>query len=682
MISKKLAAAFLAVSTVIVPFSAEITEYSNVYAEDDAASEELPEWIPTSFEEALNFRNQYGATHIGKFISDNDTVCLVFPEDLDEEMKYEVDTTNEYLEEIYHEVFTEEIAQNKYEVVAYKNVGQPAGMIGFDVRFFCDSKKKSMYSFNSYSNASIEETDVYSWLPDCTAEYSEYVKNNGEVSARDNYVVFCLDSIAGTAYDWCVSADGYNQSVIEHYKTVYCREETLLPLDGGADPKIQLYKAKKYGRTKITYDFVSSFGEPYTEDEVEKKLTADCMVVDGGKTVFLPGTARIRFEDYYTRELLMHPNKNAVINLAPTIAFNTSEEGVYAYMDTSLSMDCNPYIFRYSRGESADIFDIELNQEALPYGYLLPEKYKLITTYDNGAVDVVISLKQDAEALAPGETRVTVLDSDTGKLIPNFVLKKRPFIFGTDIGIKNGDDWMYTGPLFDVFENPCIFKDNLASLYSRADTFSFTTDEQPEVTLHNNGSMEVVFRTKLKGLADINNDGTFGVSDVVLFEKWLLGAKNAVLENWEAADMNGDERLDSFDLALMKELLTASVNVPVAVTMTEEGGIEGRYVEYKVYKEDEKYKLSYLRDTSGMKEKNPTVVDISEEDYRKIMSADYSRYLRQKNDDDGEIIADALYFNTVITYADGTEKSTKANVTSLMYGVFSDVMMKYIKSDK
>lgn len=54
---------------------------------------------------------------------------------------------------------------------------------------------------------------------------------------------------------------------------------------------------------------------------------------------------------------------------------------------------------------------------------------------------------------------------------------------------------------------------------------------------------------------DINNDGAFNVSDVVLLQKWLLTVPDVKLENWKAADFCKDDRLDVFDLCLMKRYL-------------------------------------------------------------------------------------------------------------------------------
>ncbi len=54
---------------------------------------------------------------------------------------------------------------------------------------------------------------------------------------------------------------------------------------------------------------------------------------------------------------------------------------------------------------------------------------------------------------------------------------------------------------------------------------------------------------------DVNCDGSFRISDVVLFHKWLLTAKDAPLNKPENADLNADGRLDASDLSLMKQKL-------------------------------------------------------------------------------------------------------------------------------
>ena len=67
--------------------------------------------------------------------------------------------------------------------------------------------------------------------------------------------------------------------------------------------------------------------------------------------------------------------------------------------------------------------------------------------------------------------------------------------------------------------------------------------------LVNSGSKESV-------RGDVNADGELNVSDLVLLQKWLLAVPGTKLADWKAADLCNDDRLDVFDLCLMrKELL-------------------------------------------------------------------------------------------------------------------------------
>lgn len=54
---------------------------------------------------------------------------------------------------------------------------------------------------------------------------------------------------------------------------------------------------------------------------------------------------------------------------------------------------------------------------------------------------------------------------------------------------------------------------------------------------------------------DVNEDGEFTVADLAMFQKWLLSAPDANLENWCNADLCKDGRLDVFDLCMMRREL-------------------------------------------------------------------------------------------------------------------------------
>ena len=51
---------------------------------------------------------------------------------------------------------------------------------------------------------------------------------------------------------------------------------------------------------------------------------------------------------------------------------------------------------------------------------------------------------------------------------------------------------------------------------------------------------------------DVNGDGVWNLSDVVVLQKWLLAVPDAKLDQWENGDFYADGRIDVLDLCLMR----------------------------------------------------------------------------------------------------------------------------------
>lgn len=66
-------------------------------------------------------------------------------------------------------------------------------------------------------------------------------------------------------------------------------------------------------------------------------------------------------------------------------------------------------------------------------------------------------------------------------------------------------------------------------------------------------SLVALEEEKIEG--DVNADGKFDITDIVLLQKWLLAVPDVKLADWKAADLCEDDRLDVFDLCLMKRML-------------------------------------------------------------------------------------------------------------------------------
>ena len=67
------------------------------------------------------------------------------------------------------------------------------------------------------------------------------------------------------------------------------------------------------------------------------------------------------------------------------------------------------------------------------------------------------------------------------------------------------------------------------------------------------GSTAETYATE-NGIAFVDISDTI-IADAVLLQKWLLSVPDTTLPNWKAADLYEDERLNVFDLCLLKRML-------------------------------------------------------------------------------------------------------------------------------
>ena len=101
----------------------------------------------------------------------------------------------------------------------------------------------------------------------------------------------------------------------------------------------------------------------------------------------------------------------------------------------------------------------------------------------------------------------------------------------------------------DKFEFAVWFKDNYG-FYARTGSASQTIEQIPS-------ERKELYYTDVKG--DVNNDGVFNVSDLVMLKKFLFGT--GTLTNWKNADLCKDDRIDVFDMIeARKEFLRSATS--------------------------------------------------------------------------------------------------------------------------
>jgi len=469
-----------------------------IQAADKAASNgifgTLPEWVPQSFPDAMEFYNSHGKS----YVSDN-IICLVRPMLQYKEADYEFSISGSMTmintpaggdPKIYElETPKKPDPDDPAAVMAYEDICWKIGIDPDNYSFFESySGCKTQYAFEvelfrvlkghdltvtwhekdgdgykttetfTFENkwGTTVETDIYSWLPDCRSEFN--ARQQEDAMANDNYLAFLLQSNAGTPYEWTETVTG--DKCLELAEVRDCSPFELMPRDGGIVNKIHLYKAVKDGNTTVSYDLMPLD----TDGKSLKNKTAKCAVFDDAQAILLPGQMRVTLADYDSGKPLSYGG-DTIPGISTNITFYEPE----GPMSTGpiLPLETNPSVHDNITFFGADSFSFDLDKNALPAGYSFPDDAAQMGYFN-------------------------------GTLLP-----------------KNG----ITLRRFD------------------------------------NGSADVVFKLKYTPSGDANSDGEFNVADMVHLQKWLLGSHNLRIADREKADFCHDGKLNVFDLIMMKRAL-------------------------------------------------------------------------------------------------------------------------------
>ncbi|MBQ8920716.1 MAG: dockerin type I repeat-containing protein [Oscillospiraceae bacterium] len=196
----------------------------------------------------------------------------------------------------------------------------------------------------------------------------------------------------------------------------------------------------------------------------------------------------------------------------------------------------------------------------------------------SGAFQIVNGAKQ---ILSPTDAWIELIDADSGERVNLASYPEYAFCVTTDVGYyderfleSGGDGWIYTGPVFNLTDNPCIFF-GFASFF-HADKFSFelstpqayqVLNDQTEITHFDNGSAAIRFTLKYLVQGDVNDDHVLTPLDAHLLSRWLRGEERITLQNWNAADFDANGVLNAADLTIMKRQIMESRKQLPACTM-------------------------------------------------------------------------------------------------------------------
>lgn len=184
-----------------------------------------------------------------------------------------------------------------------------------------------------------------------------------------------------------------------------------------------------------------------------------------------------------------------------------------------------------------------------------------------------VTMVSDENELLPGQVRVTLVDADTNEPIIYKNDSDTEFGYMLFRECDLGDGYIENPAVTGLNKNPSIIRGTDLSedreytfhleQSSKIKNYSILRDGS-SVVRNDNNSYDIVFKLKFTPTGDANDDGEFNVADAVLLQKWLLAVSDTHLANWKAVDFCNDNKLDVFDLCLMKrELIRKTVTTYV-----------------------------------------------------------------------------------------------------------------------
>ena len=279
----------LASASVILSSSTAMLASADVYYDDDIVysdgyyQERIPDWVPKTYLDALEFSNKYGTTH-----TDNKFICIVQQRTdiVPEADYYDIFLSGEGSDEpdayrkFYADLrFSRNDIPDESDTEAYAAFKERLDAIGCDIEHLGDDnyfrvevyttlyqtiditvKKGSgsyVYSFKR-SGLEGEQLDIFRFLPDSVEEYDEFIKEHGNLCAYEDYIVYCGDVMESAGYKLEMKQSG----------TAYIRQmlgynvEKALPsmsymVDGGTDKVVKLYKVLSPGEITVDITLVT-----------------------------------------------------------------------------------------------------------------------------------------------------------------------------------------------------------------------------------------------------------------------------------------------------------------------------------------------------------------------------------------------------------------------------------------
>ncbi len=702
---RKLTALLLAAAAAITPLTAAAAQIPlPALAADAGAVAELPEFIPNDYYSAVEFRNNYGASLVSSGL-----ICLVFTEEVDEipegepqgVLRYYLAATKGVADCLKDEIYSVDGSSLGLglRVVVYQPKKQGTlsvthtdtwlnareeGEPGTETHSFLIEETDP-----TYHTLSVTEIGFSGWLPDCYAEYDRYVKEHGQVSVHENYVVFCMSAGIGTAYEWREKATDYKKN-FEYRTTRSCNTVSGTPVAGGTSYTVVVYQAVEDGHAAIEWEY----GSFLTDGKVSKTLTADCMVTDGTQNILLPHMMRIEFRDANYDARANIPSMLNPVTLAPSAMMVSIGEGqdIYTALDLApVTADCNPYIWNCVGLEGCKV-DIDVSETALPKDFHLVEgDYKQVTEYPNGAhnVEFLVTYGEPVEGDLNGDGEFGIADAvllsqwllglSDAKLVnwraadftkdgrlnaADLTLMKRALLRKNQteeplIAIDRENTWidyqqtdLYTSAMLSDIPEAIEL---IEKIKAKRDVLEHTDTISWEYRIMDFGTETLYLPLKDQAGNDSSLQlSTFGSGNSVLDDPDVLALVRLLSEKGIFGVQGGFD----FDEA-------AARSVPVAITLQQTGGFAGVRNLWRIFRKDGVCTVSYTDQKHADVQQKVAV--IGENEFHDFMAQDFTPYYNQL--DPASHYVDAFYYYTVFTYEDGFTRATRSNTTDIQYAL-------------
>ncbi|MGN0494687.1 MAG: dockerin type I repeat-containing protein [Lachnospiraceae bacterium] len=351
----------------------------------------------------------------------------------------------------------------------------------------------------------------FDWLPTIMDEYEKFIAENGTVSVYGKYIIYCDKVNDSTGSDVIMKQTGTAEiKEINKYTIV----ETVEPYpDGCAENVVYVYEAITSGTVEITI----SQGRKWDTDAPEEKkdsgkyeiseelIITEIPAFDEESFFVVVGT----YGNDYTQLRYFYPKSNGGYSADKVVLNNANED--FSYGDVLIAENVV---------ELTKVYDFQNDPAyAMSYYYSLSED---VTLKNVGNCSELMEQKElsisDKNYDGSGHWSINLVDKTGNK-----------YYYGLNILASTlGIDIVYGSEIGDIY------------------SFAF-----------NNGNIVIPLASVNEEvlLGDVNADSKFNVADVVTLQKWLLGAPDVTLPNWEAADLCKDGELNAFDLCVMKQEL-------------------------------------------------------------------------------------------------------------------------------